>query len=281
MDKNKGPFLQEIDIKEYLLQINKIPLLSAEEEVELTLRIREGDKEARDNMIKANLRLVVSIAKNYIGRGLPLADLIAEGNVGLLKAVEKFDPSKKCRVSTYATWWIKQSIKRSLVETVKTIRIPSYMLDLVAKYKKKAKEMTSENGEEPDKEEIAQELNIPLKNLPMLEKVLSLSSGHSQTLSFTNLSNLNDLIEDKETLEPDEEFACLQKVDKIEELMGQLDDREAKVLKMRYGLGDFVPMTLQEIGDALELSRERIRQIEQEALKKLYFLLKKYLPEYL
>ncbi len=265
--------MKEAGLETYFKEINRIPLLTPEEEKALAIEVRKGDVEAREKMAKSNLRLVVSIAKNYVDRGLSLLDLIEEGNLGLLKAVERFDPDAECRFSTYATWWIKQSIKRALIDTVKTVRIPSYMVELISKWKNVASNLNVKLGRPPMFHEIAQELGIPPENLGIIKTALRASSSSSQTISLENMWTLSEILEDKNARQPVDILFDDAEMEMIEELLATLDDRETRILRMRYGLDNGDPMTLKEIGERVSLSRERVRQIENEALKKLYFVL--------
>ena len=262
--------VKEAGLETYFKEINQIPLLTAEQEKSLGASIRKGDAHAREQMAKANLRLVVSIAKNYVDRGLSLLDLIEEGNLGLLKAVERFDPDAGCRFSTYATWWIKQSIKRALIDTVKTVRIPSYMVELISKWKNTANELNVKLSRPPMFHEIAQELNIPPENLGIIKTALRASSSSSQTISLENMWTLSEILEDKNARQPVEILFDEAEMEMIDELLSTIENREAEILRMRYGLDNGDPMTLKEIGERVNLSRERVRQIENEALKKLY-----------
>ena len=262
--------VKEAGLETYFKEINQIPLLTAEQEKSLGASIRKGDAHAREQMAKANLRLVVSIAKNYVDRGLSLLDLIEEGNLGLLKAVERFDPDAECRFSTYATWWIKQSIKRALIDTVKTVRIPSYMVELISKWKNTANELNVKLNRPPMFHEIAQELNIPPENLGIIKTALRASSSSSQTISLENMWTLSEILEDKNARQPVEILFDEVEMEMIEKLLSTIENREAEILRMRYGLDNGDPMTLKEIGERVNLSRERVRQIENEALKKLY-----------
>jgi RNA polymerase primary sigma factor len=262
-------------LETYLREINDVPLLGAEEEMALSRRIRAGDMSAREHMIRANLRLVVSIAKNYVNRGLAFMDLIEEGNIGLLKAVEKFDPAKECRFSTYATWWIKQSIRRALINTVKTVRVPSYMVELVSRWKNMAMELTFKLGRTPTPAEIAHELAIPTDNWDVVRRTVQASTGGSCSTSLDVLSAVSDLIEDGNCKQPHDELLEGHEVDRLYELLSSIDEREAEVLRLRYGLTDGEPMTLKAIGERIGVTRERVRQIENEALRKLNTILTK------
>ena len=259
---------KEQGLETYLKEINEVPLLSPEEEKELARRIKKGDMKAREKMIRANLRLVVSIAKNYVNRGLSFMDLIEEGNIGLMKAVERFDPEENCRFSTYATWWIKQAIRRALINTVKTVRIPSYMVELVSKWKTVAMELTYRLGRQPTAPEVAHELNIPIENWNMVRRTVN-----TATTGVSNGPDLevaaSELLEDIETKSPDEEFFQAYEIQRLKEVLESLDEREAAVLKMRYGLDGNEPMTLKEIGKRIGLTRERVRQIKNKAMQVL------------
>jgi RNA polymerase primary sigma factor len=274
--------VKEVGLETYFKEINRIQLLTAQEEKELAIRIRKGDAVARDKMIRANLRLVVSIAKNYVDRGLSLLDLIEEGNLGLLKAVERFDPAEECRFSTYATWWIKQSIKRALIDTVKTVRIPSYMVELMSKWKNMASNLNVKLGRAPTFEEIAEAMQIAPESLGIIKTAIRASNSSSQTISLENMWTLSEILEDKNAKEPAQILFDEYEIELIERLLASLEERDAKILRMRYGLDNGDPMTLKEIGEKVNLSRERVRQIENEALKKLYYTLthdKKILQE--
>ncbi len=256
-------------LETYLREINETSLLSAEEEQRLAIAIGGGDIQARDRMVRANLRLVVNIARGYTGKGLGLQDLIEEGNLGLLRAVEGFDPAIGTRFSTYASYWIKQSIKRALINTAKTIRIPAYMVELLSKWRRASARLTEELGRTPTPEEIARVLGLPRKKLPIIKKAIRIYNLTPQTDQAEAGWSLGEMVQDERTRTPEDE---LVEHDNLKHVMGQLqtmDPREATVLRMRFGLEDNEPRTLKEIGEALGLTRERVRQIETEALGKL------------
>lgn len=265
--------MKEVGLETYFKEINQIALLTAAEEKALAIEVRNGSAQAREAMIRANLRLVVSIAKNYVNRGLAFLDLIEEGNLGLLKAVERFDPAAECRFSTYGTWWIKQSIKRALIDTVKTVRIPSYMVEVLTKWKRASADLNVKLGRQPTFDEIADAVELPTQNLSIIRKALQASESQSQSVSLENMWALSDVLEDKNGKGPVEILFDDLEADLIQRLLGQLDEREATILSLRYGLENGEPLTLKEIGERIDLSRERVRQIENETLKKLYSIL--------
>ncbi|MCP5021191.1 MAG: RNA polymerase sigma factor RpoD/SigA [bacterium] len=263
-------------LETYLCEINEVPLLTADEEKALGSRIQKGDLDAREHLIRANLRLVVSIAKIYNDRGLALQDLIAEGNIGLMKAAEKFDPGAGCRFSTYGTWWIKQSIRRALTNTVKSVRVPGYMHEMMSKWRNVSQELTYLLGREPSVEEVAQELEIPKETWPLLKRTIE-SNGVGSEVSFEVLTANQDTVQDERTASPDEVLAKSDLLRQMEGLLKTIDERESTVLRLRYGLDSPTgePMTLKEIGRVVGVTRERVRQIEQEALRKLFAVLDK------
>ena len=256
-------------LETYLREINEVRLLSAEEEKELAHRIARGDKEARERMIRANLRLVVNIARHYTGKGLALQDLIEEGNIGLLRAVEGFDPSMGTRFSTYASYWIKQSIKRALVNTAKPIRIPAYMVELLCKWRRMSAELQDALGRTPTIEEIAKALELPKKKLAIVKKAIKVYNLVPQTDQPENGWSLGEMLMDERTRAPDVEMLEADNLRLVMHRLDAMDKREATVLRMRFGLNDAPPKTLKEIGESLGLTRERVRQIETEALGKL------------
>jgi len=253
----------------YLADINEVALLSPEQEIELSKRIQRGDLEAREHMIRANLRLVVSIAKNYVNRGLSFMDLIEEGNIGLMKAVEKFDHNAGCRFSTYATWWIKQGIRRSLVNTVKTVRVPSYMSEIVSRWKATAMELSYRLGRQATTGEIAEELDLPESNWDVVRDTVQSNSQPVHSMSDDSGAVFADVIEDTRTRSPEDQILEAMEIGRMHELIEKLDTREARILRLRFGLGNGDPMTLKAIGKRFGLTRERVRQMEQHALEKL------------
>ncbi len=269
----------ELTLQTYLKEINKVNLLTAEEERELALRIISGDMDAREKMIQANLRLVVSIAKNYTNRGLSLMDLVEEGNIGLLKAVERFDPGEGCRFSTYATWWIKQAIRRALTNTVKTVRIPSYMVELVSKWNSASAFLTDKLGRHPTKKEIAKEMNLSEDSINAIITAIRTSNMMTQSLSLEESRSLSEIIEDSNTKTPDDVVLNDQEILKISELLNVINERDANIIRMRFGIGYDNPMTLKKISKKVGLTRERVRQIQNEALKELYAFMNKERPD--
>jgi RNA polymerase primary sigma factor len=256
-------------LETYLREINETPLLSAAEEQQLADRIADGDVRARDQMVRANLRLVVNIARGYTGKGLGLQDLIEEGNLGLLRAVEGFDPAVGTRFSTYASYWIKQSIKRALINGAKTIRIPAYMVELLSKWRRASARLTEELGRTPTHEEVARVLGLPKKKLPIIKKAIRISNSAPQNDQQEAGWSLSEMVMDERLKSPDEELLDHDVLRHVMDMLGHLDQREATVIRLRFGLDDAQPHTLKEIGITLGLTRERVRQIETEALRKL------------
>jgi RNA polymerase primary sigma factor len=258
----------QIPLETYLHDINETPLLRREEEHQLALRIERGDSEARDHLIRANLRLVVNIARKYLGRGPGLEDLIAEGNLGLLRAVEGFDPAMNTRFSTYASYWIKQSIRRYLIGTAKTVRLPAYMMDLLAKWRRASAELQKELGRVPTEEEVIDHLKLPRKKLNIIKKALRIHNGGllgSQDDEFS----IGESLEDSRGRSPDAAMADNDELRQVLQLVDRLEPREASVIRLRFGLNGEEPQTLKEIGDRLGLTRERVRQIERQALSQI------------
>ncbi len=256
-------------LETYLREINETSLLTAADEKELARAIAEGDVCARDRMVRANLRLVVNIARGYTGKGLSLQDLIEEGNLGLLRAVEGFDPDVGTRFSTYASYWIKQSIKRALINSAKTIRIPAYMVELLSKWRRASSRLAEELGRTPTPEEVARILGLPKRKLPIVKKAIKIYNATPQTDQSEAGWSLGDMVMDERAKTPEDELLEHDILRHVREMMEVMDGREATVLRMRFGLDSLEPHTLKEIGEALGLTRERVRQIETEALKKL------------
>lgn len=265
------PALQS-DLQLYLKQINEVPLLTAAEERELGWRIiNDNDQAAKERMVRANLRLVVSISKNYVHRGLPLADLIEEGNIGLIRAVEGFDPALGARFSTYASWWIKQAIKRTLINAVQPIHIPAYMVELIARWKETVRRLEEELGRQPNTQELAQAMQVPAKKLAIIRRAMK--AFHAPPQAPVNEDgegmDFSEVFEDFRHGPPDETLARSEEFQTILKLLDSIDERDARVLKLRFGLEGQEPLTLKQIGHEVGLTRERVRQIEVDALKKL------------
>ncbi|MGW8255920.1 MAG: sigma-70 family RNA polymerase sigma factor [Thermoguttaceae bacterium] len=256
-------------LETYLREINETSLLSPEDEHELAIAIGSGDIQARDRMVRANLRLVVNIARGYTGKGLSLQDLIEEGNLGLLRAVEGFDPGIGTRFSTYASYWIKQSIKRALINSAKTIRIPAYMVELLSKWRRATTRLAEELGRSPTPEEVARVLGLPRKKLPIIKKAIRIYNLTPQTDQADAGWSLSEMIMDERVRTPENELLENDNLTHALRQLENMDLREATVLRMRFGLDGHEPRTLKEIGESLGLTRERVRQIETEALNKL------------
>ena len=257
-------------VRLYLREIGKIPLLKVDEELALAKRVVAGEKEAKDQMAEANMRLVVSIAKRYVGRGLDLLDLIQEGNTGLLRAVEKFDPDKGFKFSTYATWWIRQAITRAIADQARTIRIPVHMVETINKLLRTQRRLTQDLNREPTNDEIAKEMEIDVEKVEHIMKIKQdISSLDASVRDDEEDSVLGDFIEDEDTVSPEESATGQLLKEHVKEMLGALTEREQKILKLRFGLEDGKSHTLEEVGQEFNVTRERIRQIEAKALAKL------------
>ncbi|MBQ5399155.1 MAG: RNA polymerase sigma factor RpoD [Ruminococcus sp.] len=256
-------------VKVYLKEIGRVPLLSPEEEIELAIKISEGDVQAKKRLSEANLRLVVSIAKRYLGRGMQFLDLIQEGNLGLIKAVEKFDYTKGFKFSTYATWWIRQAITRAIADQARTIRIPVHMVETINKVKKVSTHILHEKGHEPSSEEIAEKLDISVEKVREIVRVAQEPVSLETPIGEEEDSHLGDFIPDSDTPAPVDEASHALLKEQLEEVLRTLTPREAKVLRLRFGLEDGKSRTLEEVGTEFKVTRERIRQIEAKALRKL------------
>ena len=256
-------------VRMYLKEIGKIPLLKPHEEVELAKKMMEGDEIAKQRLVEANLRLVVSIAKRYVGRGMLFLDLIQEGNLGLIKAVEKFDYERGFKFSTYATWWIRQAITRAIADQARTIRIPVHMVETINKLIRVSRQLLQELGRDPKPEEIAKEMDMSEEKVREIMKIAQDPVSLETPIGEEEDSHLGDFIPDEDALAPAEAAAYSLLKDQIEEVLGSLNEREQKVLKLRFGLEDGRARTLEEVGKEFDVTRERIRQIEAKALRKL------------
>ncbi len=256
-------------VKVYLKEIGRVPLLTSEEEIELAIRISEDDQEAKRRLSEANLRLVVSIAKRYVGRGMQFLDLIQEGNLGLIKAVDKFDYTKGFKFSTYATWWIRQAITRAIADQARTIRIPVHMVETINKVKKTNSQLLHENGRDPTAEEIAERLDMPVEKVREILRVAQEPVSLETPIGEEEDSHLGDFIPDDEAQAPVDAASMALMREQLADVLKTLTPREARVLSLRYGLEDGNPKTLEEVGKEFNVTRERIRQIEAKALRKL------------
>ncbi len=255
--------------------ITQTDLITPEQEIELAARIKKGDEAARDQMIRANLRLVVKIAQDYSNYGLPLADLISEGNIGLMKAVERFDPEKGGKLSTYASWWIKQSVKRALANQSKTIRLPVHMVDKVARMRRITTMMTEECGREPSDEELMSELGLPRKKFALLKRAAQRPTSLDAPIGEDERMSMGETIGDEGAINPSQALEDKNLRGNLEELYGVLDEREMQIISDRFGLDGEKPMTLEEVGEGFGVTRERIRQLQNGALDKMRKALRK------
>jgi RNA polymerase primary sigma factor len=259
----------EDPVRMYLKEIGKVPLLSAEEEIELALRMEDGDEEAKKKLAEANLRLVVSIAKRYVGRGMLFLDLIQEGNLGLIKAVEKFDYRKGFKFSTYATWWIRQAITRAIADQARTIRVPVHMVETINKLARVQRQLTQELNREPTEEELAKKLNISVEKVREVYKISQDPVSLETPIGEEDDSHLGDFVPDERTMSPEDYATAEMLKEELASVLQTLTEREEKVLRLRFGLDDGQCRTLEEVGQIFGVTRERIRQIEAKALRKL------------
>ena len=253
----------------YLRQISTIPLISVKEEIELAKKIKTGDEKAREIMITANLRLVVKIAQQYSNIGLSLLDLINEGNIGLMKAVERFDPTKGGKLSTYAAWWIKQSIKRALANQSKTIRLPVHMVDRLPQMRRAASGLSEKLGREPTDEELAAEMNLPVSRISHLKSVSKKPASLDTPIGEDDSSTLGELVPDEKAKNPFEKLQIKSLIGDVNQVLSQLEPREADIIRLRFGLEGRDPLTLEEVGAKIGVTRERIRQLQEQALRQL------------
>lgn len=263
------PSADKTTMKIYLQEIGKTPLLKPSEEVELAALIKQGDQRARDRMIKANLRLVVKIANDYSTFGLPLLDLISEGNIGLIKAVERFDPQKGGKLSTYAAWWIKQSIKRALANQSKTIRLPVHLVDKIARMRRVTAELEEELGRQPTDEEIAYMMDMPVNKVAHLKSVSVKPASLDAPIGDEDGTEFGDLIGDENSINPLDNLQSKNRINDLMTLLDEMEPREAEILRLRYGLSGDKPMTLEDVGELFGITRERVRQLQNMALNRI------------
>ncbi len=275
-ERERSPYDGDTAIKLYLREIGQVRLLTPQEEIELAAKIKKGDKKARELMIKANLRLVVKIARDYEGIGLPLLDLISEGNIGLMKAVERFDPAKGGKLSTYGSWWIKQSIKRALANQSKTIRLPVHLVDKISKMRRTAIKLQEIFGREPTDEELAEELGISAARVAELRTAAIRPTSLDAPLADDSSTNYSEVIQDENAENPFEQLEDKTAVDMLQQMVTTLAPREATILRFRFGLDGGNEKTLEEVGVKFGVTRERVRQIQNLALKKLRRMIQKF-----
>ena len=274
-DRERGSYDGDTAIKLYLREIGQVKLLTPQEEIELAARIKKGDKKAREHMIKANLRLVVKIARDYEGIGLPLLDLISEGNIGLMKAVERFDPAKGGKLSTYGSWWIKQSIKRALANQSKTIRLPVHLVDKISKMRRTAMRLQEELGREPTDEELGEELGITASRVAQMRMAAIRPASLDAPIGDEDSNNFAEVVQDENADTPYEQLEDKTVTGMLQEMVKTLDPREATILRSRFGLDGGTEKTLEEVGEKFGVTRERVRQIQNIALKKLRKMIEK------
>jgi len=273
--RQRSPYDGDSAIKLYLREIGQVKLLTPQEEIELAARIKKGDKEAREKMIKANLRLVVKIAHDYEGFGLPLLDLISEGNIGLMKAVERFDPAKGGKLSTYGSWWIKQSIKRALANQSKTIRLPVHLVDKISKMRRTALRLHEELGREPTDEEVGEELGITSSRVSQMRTAAIRPASLDAPIGDDDSNNFSEIVQDENAENPYEQLEDKTVTDMLGDMIKTLDPREATILRYRFGLDGGSERTLEEVGEKFGVTRERVRQIQNIALNKLRRMIEK------
>jgi RNA polymerase primary sigma factor len=275
-ERERSSYDGDTAIKLYLREIGQVKLLTPQEEIELAARIKKGDKKAREQMIKANLRLVVKIARDYEGIGLPLLDLISEGNIGLMKAVERFDPSKGGKLSTYGSWWIKQSIKRALANQSKTIRLPVHLVDKISKMRRVAMQLQEELGREPTDDELGEELGIPTSRITQMRLAAIRPASLDAPIGDEDSNNFSEVVQDENADTPYEQLEDKTVTGMLQEMVTKLDPREATILRFRFGLDGGSEKTLEEVGEKFGVTRERVRQIQNIALRKLRKMIEKF-----
>ena len=275
-ERERGSYDGDTAIKLYLREIGQVKLLTPQEEIELAAKIKKGDKKAREHMIKANLRLVVKIARDYEGIGLPLLDLISEGNIGLMKAVERFDPAKGGKLSTYGSWWIKQSIKRALANQSKTIRLPVHLVDKISKMRRVAMQLQEELGREPTDEELAEELQTTASRIAQMRMASIRPASLDAPIGDDDSNSFSEVVQDENAIDPYEMLEDKTVTGMLADMVKKLDPREATILRFRFGLDGGSERTLEEVGEKFNVTRERVRQIQNIALRKMRKMIEKF-----